>query len=434
MRPTKPLLWLITLWGTLGFVTDWFEAGQILWTATTAFLVLVVAADYLVLFSEKPLRAERDIPEHLALGVAQEIPLRLHNPHRRSRSVEVFDGVPCTAESPDLPFKGTVAALGWMELNYRVTPLERGNQEFSATQVLVRSFLLLWKRKQLLGEPQSLRVYPNYEPVLRFNLLAMTNRSAQMGIRALNRPGQSREFRQLREYQEGDPLNRLDWKATSRRLTLISRQYEEQRDQNIILALDCGRRLAMLDGDLTQFDHCLNAMLLLSHVAIRQGDAVGVLGMGDANRWLPPQKGAQQMPRLLQHLYDYQPENHPVDFTEGVRTLMARQKKRALVIVLTNLRTEDTSHLLEPLRVLRQKHLVVLASLCEQQLTDLFTKPVESFAEALTMTTGSHYLEERAALFGRFEKEGILTLDCSAASLPVALTNRYLEIKKAGII
>ncbi|MDB6070099.1 MAG: hypothetical protein JWL81_1270, partial [Verrucomicrobiales bacterium] len=338
-------------------------------------------------------------------------------------------------QSADFPWSGTVPPSGYLTIDFRILPTGRGPAVFGMVHIAHASPLGFWTRRYLAGSPSATKVYPNYEPVIRFALLSMVNSQAQMGIRDLNRPGQSREFRQLRDYQDGDSLAAIDWKTTSRRLALTSREYEEQRNQTIILMVDCGRRLRAMDGTLTQFDHSLNALLLLSHIALRQGDHVGVMSFGsDTPRWLPPLKGPHAMPAILNHLYDYQPSAAPGDFSEAAETLAARWSRRALVVIATNLRSEDETHFTAPLALIRKKHLVVVASLQEHQVAAQEHIPVTDLPTALRFSSAQHYLDDRRQLLEKLHRLGILTVDTPAGHLPIALGNLYLRIKKQGTL
>ncbi len=262
----------------------------------------------------------------------------------------------------------------------------------------------------------------------------MQHRESPMGIIRRPRAGTSRDFHQLRDYRDGDPLAQIDWKASSRRQMLISRDYQEQRDQSVVFLLDTGRRMRAMDGALPQFDHILNAMLLVSHVALRQGDQVAVKSFGGSDRWLPPVKGAHAMPVLLNHLYDYQTTAAPSDFSGAVEQLMARQRRRSLVILLTNLRGEDGKELVPALQVLRTRHVVLLASMRERTVEDAISEPVESFASALKYLAADRYMQERKEILATLSALGILTLDTTAQDFAIALANRYTDIKAAGRI
>jgi uncharacterized protein (DUF58 family) len=215
-------------------------------------------------------------------------------------------------------------------------------------------------------------------------------------------------------------------------MQLISREFQEQRNQTVIFLTDTGRRMRAIDGELPQFDHCLNAMLLLSYVALRQGDQVGVQSFGGTDRWLPPVKGAHSMSVLLNHLYDYQTTPEPSDFTTAAERLQVRQRRRALVVVLTNLRGEDAVELIPALRILASRHLVVLASLRERAIEDARHQPVGVFRDALRFAAAEQYDLEREEVLANLRAHGVLTLDVPAQQFPVKLANMYLDIKAAG--
>ncbi len=432
MRPTNRLLALLAIWCGLGLLASFWPQLEVFWYGGGLLLALVLFVDAAALLGSKAVGVERSLPGRFALGVPAEVELVVRNPNRRPLRVRVFDGVPEAAETGELPWEGTVPG-GWMaEVFYPVKLVQRGQLEFGLTHVLTGSPLGLWWQRKIVGGAQMVKVYPNYEPLVRFTLLATENSENQMGIVQKNRIGLSREFHQLREYHEGDVLSQIDWKATSKRLQLISREYEEQRDQNVILAVDCSRRMRTMDGEITQFDHCLNAMLLLAFIALRQGDKVGVMGFGGDPRWFPPTKGAHSMTALLNHLYDYRTSDYPSDFSEVAEQLELRQKRRALVVVLTNIRGEDGGDLLPALRTLRRRHLVVLANLRERELEDNLDEPVSTLKGALGYSATRMYLEERAALFEQLAAHKILSLDTSANKLPVELANQYINIKASG--
>jgi uncharacterized protein (DUF58 family) len=159
---------------------------------------------------------------------------------------------------------------------------------------------------------------------------------------------------------------------------------------------------------------------------------VGVCAFGGVEKWLPPVKGPHAMNALLQHLYDYETTPHPSDFTEAAGLILSRQRKRALVILLTNLRGEDAEDVLAAVQTLRQRHLVILATLRERSAEELRIKPVESFDDALRFTAGQLYLEERRALVERVRAAGAVVVDTVAGELPVALANAYLQVKQSG--
>ncbi len=435
LLPARTLLFALTGWLVLGVAVSLWPGLVPWWIIAGILLAIVAMADALNLRITPRLSVTREVPGRMALGVPLEVPLTLHHSGKFPAQVRLWDTLPTALETSDFPWSGTIPAGGFTTIAVRLHPVERGPADFGQAHLEQRSRLGFWHRRYRAGTPASTRIYPNYEPVVRFALLSMVNSQAQMGIRQLNRPGQSREFRQLRDYQDGDPLSHIDWKTTARRLSITSREYEEQRNQTLILMVDCGRRLRTMDGDLTQFDHSLNALLLLSFIALRQGDSVGVMSFGsDPPRWLPPVKGPHAMPAILNHLYDYQPGRSPGDFSEAAESLLARWSRRALVVIATNLRSEDESHFTAPLALMRRRHLVVVASLREKEISAQARLPVTDLPSAVRFGAIQHYLDERRQLLEKLHRAGILTVDAPAAELPIALGNLYVAIKKRGTL
>lgn len=395
---------------------------------------LVVVGDAIFARFCSPLGVRRRLPDRFALGEIGEVGLILSNEGRQSAKVDIFDGIPQGAEAPTLPWSGVIPSNREIRVFHPVTLLERGEAVFGPVQLRRFSPLGFWTRKFLHLANETVRVYPNYEPVIRFALLAMQHRESPMGIVRRAHPGSSRDFHQLRDYRDGDPLAQIDWKASSRRQMLISRDFQEQRNQSIVFLVDTGRRMRALEGGTPQFDHVLNAILLVSHLALRQGDQVAVQSFGGTDRWLPPVKGAHAMPVLLNHLYDYQTTAAPSDFSGAVEQLLVRQRRRALIILLTNLRGEDGKELVPALQVLKSRHLVLLASMRERTVENAISHPVTSFSSALTFLAADRYVQERREILATLGALGVLTLDSTAQGFAVALANRYSDIKMAGRI
>jgi len=285
------------------------------------------------------------------------------------------------------------------------------------------------------------RVFPNFAAISRYTLLAANDQLSQLGVRRLHRRGAGAEFHQLREYRHGDELRRIDWKATSRLRKPIAREYQDERDQRLVFLLDCGRRMRHAEAATgpgpapnSHLDEALNALLLLAYVAIRQGDAVGLMTYGGPRLWFAPRKGPDTVNRLLEAVYDLQPGLAAADPLEAARALMQAQRRRALVLILTNGRDEDQAELHTAVRLLLRRHLVVVADLREASLDRALAAPVADRDAALRLNAVLAYLEDRRRHHERLAHLGTHVLDLVAAQLPAALVNRYFVIKRAGVL
>lgn len=431
-RPGPAARWHFLLLCVTGLGALFWPFGHLVLAVHGAALALLLLAELLALRFLPKVVAERRVPDSLALGVWTEVLLRLQPERPVKVRLEIFDHAPPSAELEGLPAQARFLPGQGVEIAYKLRPLRRGDHAFGRVELLALSPLGVWRRRLWAGEAKTVRVLPNFEPVARYALLALADRLGQMGIRFQRRRGEGLEFRELREYRQGDSLRQIDWKATARWQKAISRQYEEEKNQQLVLLLDCGRRLRAQDGDLSHFDHCLNAALLLAWVALRQGDLVGLATLGGPDRYLQPQKGRGGLAALVNTVYDLEPGLEPADYLDAATRVLARQRRRALVVVLTNLRDEDVDELQPALRLLCARHLVLLASLKEQSLREVLQQDPETLDQALEVATTHGYLAARRQAHEKIKGQGAQVLDVEPDRLAIEVVNRYLEIKRGG--
>ncbi len=432
VTPGRPLLWAAAAWAIFALLAAFIPALLPAWKAAGWGLLLLLLLDAAALLSLRKLSLERKAPFILPNGAVSTIHLKIHNAHALAVRLTIHDGHPGGMEAMGLPHALRVPARGWVEHAYRLRPAGRGAFAFECADLLVKSPLGLFERALRRGPSQPLRVYPDFSAVRKYALMATRGRLAQLGVHRKRRRGEGMEFHQLREYRIGDALRQIDWKASARVRKLISRDYQDERDQRIVFLLDCGRRMRALDAGLSHFDHTLNAMLLLSYVALREGDGVGILSFSGPERWLPPMKGPATLDKIMDLVHDLEPENRATDYLAAAEALVTRFRKRALVVLVTNLRDEDDDTLRPAMALLRKRHRVLLASLRERALDEALATPVRGYDSALLHGAVHHYLAERKIALDRLAAQGVPALDLLPEQLPLALVNRYLALKRGG--
>ncbi|BDU77266.1 DUF58 domain-containing protein [Mesoterricola sediminis] len=429
MRPARPLLALAAAWFALaGLAVVWPAVFHAAWAWSGGGLIALAALDAGLAWRLRAPGLDRQVAAVLPVGTWSVVRLRAAATGRRT--LRIFDDLPGSFEVQGLPVTLEVPAQGWAEVRYRVRPGRRGPFAFGAAHALLASPLGLWWRGARLGGPTPVRVFPDFSPVKVYAELARSQRLADMGIHRRRRRGEGSEFHQLRDYRAGDSLRQLDWKATARLGRLISRDYQEERDQQVICLLDCGRRLRAREGRASHFDHMLTALLLLAIVALREGDAVGLLTFGGPVRFVPPRKTPKALDGLLDVLYGLDAGLEPTDFLEAARALLARVRKRSLVVLITDARDEDDETLLPALRLLAGRHRVVLASLRDPALDAALEAVPATFEAALRTGSVLAYLERRRRTFLGLSARGWTSLDVPPRQLAVALANRYLAEKR----
>ncbi len=435
MIPRRPLFLLVAITALLALgvaaaglpASYWWTACGI--TATVALVDIALARMAVV-----P-DIERRSPGSMSLSNWTDIEIEVRNPSRNQKlRAKVYDHHPETFLVEGMPRVVEVPPGHFADVGYRVRPTRRGAFSYSGTSLRIASPLGLWWRRKFVAVPHDVRVYPNYSTISKLLAYEVDNRLQLAGVRMSRRRGEGIEFHQLRDYREGDSLRAIDWKATARMSRLISREYQDERDQQIVFLLDTGRRMLAKDAELSHFDHALNAMLLLSYVALRQGDGAGVMTAGPNRSWLPPRKGLDAINNLLNHVYDIEPQNVEVDYLAAATELAVRQRRRSLVVILTNVREEDSEDLRAATGLLRRRHLVILASLREAVLDETLAKPVQGFDEAVTYAATNQYMEARRESQNLLRARGVFVEDCLCTDLPSAITSRYMAIKRSGLL
>ncbi|MCW9012278.1 MAG: DUF58 domain-containing protein [Gammaproteobacteria bacterium] len=433
VKPAKGLLITALALVVTGLVAAIWTDLQIIWYGLLIYLLVVAVYDLFLLSRITTPEVERIAPSAMAVGNWHNIDLRVDNLSSNNIQLQLFDHFPETVQYKNLPQVLVLEKKQQAVVEYQCRPLQRGEMVFSKCQCLIDSRYGFWRSKRDIDITSSIRVYPNYAPVIEYALLATENHLSLMGILKNRRRGQGMDFHQLREFREGDSLKQIDWKASSRMNKIIAREYQDERDQEILILMDCGHRMLAQDSELSHFDHSLNALLLLSYVALRQGDAVGVATFSHEDaRWIKPIKGVANINLLLNGIYDLQPSSQAPDYSTGAKNLLLRHRKRSLVIILTNLRDDDAEDLQVAVQLLQKHHRVVVASLQEQALHDVLEKDVYKLEDALTLAAAHAYLNKRQQLIKVLQKRGVRILDVLPEKLPLALTNCYLDLKVSG--
>lgn len=432
LRPGPALAVPCVLWALLGLAVSLGMLPLSAWWLAAALLALVLLADARQLLRQPTPDIARELAEVLPLGI--EIPVQLQLQSPRAQRLDVFDHLPGEWPAHGLPQRLALLPGQATLLTYRTRAGRRGSACFDGVDLRLHSRWRLWRQLRHAGPVQQVRVYPDFMPLARLALHGAEQASQLVGAHLQRRRGEGTDFHQMRDYRQGDSLRHIDWKATTRAGRLVSRQYQDERNQQLVLLLDTGQRMLAEDDGRSHFDDALNASLLLAWLALRQGDAVALAAHGGPSRWVPGQRGPAHLEKLLRAAHDLHPSEDPTDFLEAAGTLAHRQRRRALVVLVTNLREEDHADVLAAVDLLRQRHLVCVASLREEVLTRMLVPDRDDPGSARDAAAAAQYLARREALYQALRRHRVDVIDASPAELPAALVSHYLQRKRAGIL
>jgi uncharacterized protein (DUF58 family) len=440
MRPSRRLLILVALWAVLGLLlaivrlVGWPVVSVLAVVFWTFFAVVAVIAsmDYFSLRVRPELEVKRWLPPHLALGVRQGINIRISNTSSRQYRMSVTDMPGNQLNYQDLPVFITLAPGEYAEIRYHVFPIQRGLVEFAPLNCRIRSPWSLWERTYAYGGPAQSKIYPNYKPLFRSSFINSEQLVNDMGIQLSQRRGEGTDFRQLREFRSGDSLRQIDWRATARFHKPISREYQEERDQQVIFMLDCGRRMRAKEDHISHFDHALNALLISAFIALRQGDSVGLMSYAGQPRWVPPVKGRQQISHLLEQVYDLHSSLETTDYIEAAQQLTARYRKRSLVILISSLEPEDRDDLSKAVSLLSRFHLVMVANMRQQVIEQAQRTEIHSIDDALSLCGATGHQQKQSAMLAQLRSEQVIVTDTLPSKMHAALISEYMVLKRGG--
>jgi uncharacterized protein (DUF58 family) len=294
----------------------------------------------------------------------------------------------------------------------------------------------LVRRQHRYDKVQPVQVYPNVLEVRKYDLLLRRNRLQDIGLRVSRRFGEGHEFERLREYLPDDDFRHISWKATARRHKPITMEFESERSQTIFAAFDVGRMMNAPVAEMTRLDYVINAVLLFSYVVLGKGDRVGMMTFADnVTNYIEPKAGRAQFYRMLDLLYRVEAQPIEPDFGRALDYLKLKQRRRALVVVFTDLTGGlSMQQLASGVVGLRPPHLPLVVTISDPVLKELASVLPVNEVDVYERATAQRVLDDRRAVLQRLELQGALTLDVPASQLSSSVINKYLEIKGRGIL
>lgn len=405
-----------------------------------AVVVLIALVDFWTVPSERTFSAERTAMRVASINLPHRVELLINNHSNRALFVAVRDDTPDEFTVAPEVFNINLDPRSRAAMHYEFRAHRRGAFTIGQVFLRTRSLLGLWRRYLTYDVDTTIHVYPDMKQLSEYAILARTNRLSLMGVRRTRRIGQDNEFERLRDYTPDDNYKHIDWRTTARRNKLTVKDFQTNQSQRIIFLMDCGRMMTNEASGLSLLDHSINAMLMLSFVALRQGDSVGMVAFSDQiHTFVPPRGGMAQMNRLLHAGFDRFPQLVESRYDEAFVYLDTHCKKRSLVVLITNLIDEVNSHQIHrymtnlvgrhlPLGVLlRDHHLFDTVDSLDPRLPLPDPKLFRAAAAAEIVTWRHQVLTD-------LEHRGVLSLDVFPEDMTAPLVNQYLNIKARHLL
>ncbi|MEA5259720.1 DUF58 domain-containing protein [Arcicella aquatica] len=400
-------------------------------------LILMLLVDSIILYkTKKGILCERNVPERLSNGDENPIAIFIENRYSFSILLEIIDEIPFQFQKRDLLFNTTLKSSEKQIIEYQLRPTKRGEYSFGAVNVYVKSPIRLLKRRYQFSNEKMVAVYPSFLQMRAYELMAISNRLTELGIKKIRRIGQSQEFEQIRQYVQGDDIRNINWKATARRNDIMVNAYQEEKSQNVYCLIDKGRVMQMPFDGLSLLDYAINATLILSNIAINKQDKAGVITFSDRiGQILAADKRGGQMTKILELLYKQKTRFLETDYEALYIYAKTHIRQRSLLLLYTNFETVTSMRRQLPyFRKLAKDHLLMVIFFENTELKTLLDKPAVTTEEIYHKTIAEKYFYEKQQIVRELGQYGIQALLTPPQNLTVNTVNKYLELKSRGII
>ena len=399
-----------------------------------AVLVLYGAVDAILLPRRRQIAIERIVPERVSLGVPTRVRLEIRNGTRRPVTIRVAEDVSPPLEVRPVECVATFEPGQRRTLTYRLIARQRGRHELARLDVRVLPARGLFYRQFRMHQPSGVDVFPNLVNLRRYELLIRRGASDEQGRARVGRVTHGGEFESLRLYTPGDDLSRVAWKATAKRGQLVVKNYQPERQQSVLVAMDVGRATAGEFEGTSRLDYLVNAVLMLAYVVLRKGDWFSLVAFSDRiESYLPPVRRVKQIERVARALYELQPRLVEADYGAACRWLNLKNRKRSLICLMTDVIDRDSSAVvLGYLARFVRYHLPLVVTLANPEVRGVAGAPLHHCPDRYAKAAALDVLAAREQALTAMRHLGVGVLDVPPPALTPELINRYVRIKSAG--
>ena len=427
-----------------GFATAFFLPWLLgpMYVLLGLLLVLVLLDAAMLYLGNGHVFGRRALGDKLANGSDNDIEIYLENRYRFGIQTETIDEIPVQFQRRDVLFEAAINPGETQIIHYQLRPLKRGEYTFGALNVYVASALGLVRRRFQFGQNLTVPVYPSFLQMRQYELLAISNRLTEVGVKRIRRVGQSLEFEQIRPYVPGDDPRSLNWKATARRSSpgatdaLVVNHFQDERAQQVYCLIDKGRVMRMPFEGLSLLDYAINATLVVSNIALLKHDKAGLITFSNRpGAAVAADRRPGHLRHLLEVLYRQKTRYLETDFELLYATVRTKIRQRSLLILFTNFETlQGMQRQLPYLRRLAKDHLLLVVFFENTELRTLLEAPATTTEEVYNQTIAEKFAQEKRQIVLELQRYGIYSLLTAPKDLTVNTINRYLEFKARGLI
>jgi len=399
--------------------------------------ILIAAGlmDFALAPAPRDVDIQRIVLYPLAVNTPNEIQLEAVNRTGRDVSLLIQDDVPDRCNADGLPIATLIRRGKPTRLSYKLSPAERGNEEFGNIHFWLAGPMGLVLKHGESAASQKVKFYPGLTLVDKGRIQAR-RLSAQDVVRSIKQKGEGTEFDSLRDYVIGDDVRLMHWATTARKGKPMVRQNRIERSQTIFLVLDAGRMMTARVLGKTKFDYGLNAALALTRSALELGDNVGVTAIArEILCFVAPSKGPRHFGRILDSTYALEPQLEEPRFYLALSDLSVKLRTRSLVVIFTDLIDERASAGLIRYNLgLQPRHLPLVVVMSDNEIINVADAVPTQERDLYRQGVASEILNRREKLLAKLRSSGVMVIDTEPDRISAALLDQYLEIKSRSLL
>jgi uncharacterized protein (DUF58 family) len=427
-------LFLLSLLYIIGFI---FPRVATVAHGATWFFVLVAVSDLILLnYRKHSLKITRSLPQRFSNGDDNIVPICCQSLFPFTIRVHLIDEIPVQFQYRDMSFYIMISAGGSHQLSYSVKPLHRGNYEFGRTLAYVYSPVRLLSRRFVVENETTIPVYPGFIQMQKYQMMVISNRLVDAGIKPIRKVGHHSEFDQIRHYISGDDYRLINWKATARKAEPMVNQFIEEKSQPVYSLIDMGRNMQSPFHGMTLLDYAINTSLIISNIALLKSDKAGLVTFSkNIDSLLPATNQAIQMNRIMELLYKAQTRFDEPNYELLYGTLCRKITQRSLLLLFTNFESPvSLQKQLKYLAGLAKDHLLLVIFFKNTELYRLTHLEPKNTREVYIQTIAEKLIFDKTLIEKELHRYGILTLLTEPQNLTPQIINEYLKVKARGML
>ncbi len=219
--------------------------------------------------------------------------------------------------------------------------------------------------------------------------------------------GKGLEFSEVREYYPGDDIRTIDWNVTSRTGKLFVKQYIEERELRVILAVDLSASLNFFSSEKSKKDIAAEISAIISFTAMINNDNVGLLVFTDeVELFIPPKKGKTHLLRIIREILEFKPKNHKTSIDNALRYLNKVLKKKSIIFLISDFYDMNFEN---SVKITSKKHDLIAINIFDKREVEIPTR-------------GTYLLKD-------LENNKVILMDLSSKRAKINFKNKLNELR-----